>query len=416
MKTVSTVNDPATRFDQERQESSAPVERLASFNDAQRRFSELSRRTRNVLAHPVISLEPASRLRDHAVQTLALSRLVCDELQQAGSITNNISNLVELLNANEAQLNWLADRVHAAELFRPVAWKLRETMAAIVRGSETSCERLRSLAVEFLSAGQYGPDLNFETAADVTALGEIFVPAPEVAEPRSQQALMTAWCLIRLMKRESVAADTRQRMVIAALVQDVGYRLDGNAAITHREDFQPYHPATGAALLAGLSGLSSEVALLVGGHHERADGSGYPQRRTGANSSRREQQFAIAVRLAELLLDPSTAAVAIRTGVPLDVLAGVRLWHEMQRGAFHEALVREAVQSLRADLATAVEAAYPQQYRQFLEPLPRSGTHLGETRQDAAESAVNGPRFLQRRRSSQVAMGAPSATREGRQP
>lgn len=412
MKPVSTVNDPMTRLVPEPGETSAASNRLATFSDAQRRFSDLSRRTRDVLAHPVISLEPASRLRDHAVQTLTLSRLVCNELQQAGTITNDQSILVDLLNANEAQLNWLADRVHAAELYRPVAWKLRETMEAIVRGLETSCEKLRSIAAEFLAAVHYGPALTFQTAADVTALAEIFVPAPEVAEPRSQQALLTAWILFRWMKREAAPVESKQRMVTAALVQDLGFRLDSNSAITECDDFQPYHPATGAALLSGLNGLSAEVALLVGSHHERADGSGYPQRRSGLRSSRREQQLSIAVRFAELLLDSATATAAIATGESLDVLAGVRLWHETQRGAFHEALVRDAVESLRNGLATAIETAFPQHYRQFLEPLARPGVSPRETRQDLAESAVKGPRFLQRRQSRDLRSS--SQLREGR--
>lgn len=414
MKTVSTVNDPTTPLVPEPGATSAASNRQATFTNAQRRFSDLSRRTRDVLAHPVISLEPASRLRDHAIQALTLSRLVCNELQQAGAITNDQSILVDLINANEAQLNWLADRVHAAELYRPVAWKLRETMHAVVRGLETSCEKLRSIAAEFLAAGQFGPVLNFETAADVTALAEIFVPAPEIAEPRSLQALLTASILQRWTKRESAPVEARQRIVIAALVQDVGFRLDSNTAITDREDFQPYHPATGAALLAGLTGLSAEVALLVGSHHERADGSGYPQRRSGTRASRREHQFAIAVRLAELLLDPETSAAAIATGEPLDVLASVRILHETKRGAFHEALVREAVQSLREGLMTAVDVAYPQHYRQFLEPLPRSGMSIRDARQDVGESAVKGPRFLQRRRTGAMRTSAP--TRGERQP
>ena len=71
-------------------------------------------------------------------------------------------------------------------------------------------------------------------------------------------------------------------LAVAALLHDVGKlqvpeAILKKAAPLSREEFAVIkrHPADGAALLAHIGGFTDELAL-VRGHHERLDGSGYP--------------------------------------------------------------------------------------------------------------------------------------------
>lgn len=70
---------------------------------------------------------------------------------------------------------------------------------------------------------------------------------------------------------------------IAALVHDVGLRPLGYAQVLRTEQLPDgemqivrQHPVVGAALVAR-SALGPEIASIVYAHHERVDGTGYPQ-------------------------------------------------------------------------------------------------------------------------------------------
>lgn len=70
---------------------------------------------------------------------------------------------------------------------------------------------------------------------------------------------------------------------IAALVHDVGLRPLGYAQVLRSEQLPDgemqivrQHPVVGAALVAR-SALGPEIAAIVYAHHERVDGTGYPQ-------------------------------------------------------------------------------------------------------------------------------------------
>lgn len=376
---------------------------------AQQRFREISRRTRELWQHPLFATESNSRLRTHGVQALALSRSVCDELLQ--TTEGKHSSLSDLLDANESLLDWLTDRVHAAELYRPIALKLCDVQRDITRGTESTVASLASLAAEFAAAVKHGPQLSFENAADVSSLEEIFLPPREDDHQRCSQTLLTAWWLVNSVEREGLSAEKTQRLLLAALAQDIGKQVESPTI----HAFQPYHPATGAAMLAGLTDAPAEVAMLVGAHHERCDGSGFPQRLIGSRFSPMAQRLASAVRFAELIVDSKTASATMKTGEPLDLLAGIRLWQEALRGAFDQALIRDVLETVRDGLAKAVEAGYPQHQRLLVEQPASIEQRLGTHRLDREHTAMSKPKFLQRRRSS-TAISNPRTFMEDRTP
>lgn len=88
---------------------------------------------------------------------------------------------------------------------------------------------------------------------------------------------------------------------LAALLHDIGQvHLPRNllrkpGAYTAAEQrLMQAHPQLGATMLAQMSGISPEACRLVAEHHERLDGSGYPQGLRGSTLSTLSQTVAIA--------------------------------------------------------------------------------------------------------------------------
>jgi HD-GYP domain-containing protein (c-di-GMP phosphodiesterase class II) len=119
--------------------------------------------------------------------------------------------------------------------------------------------------------------------------------------------------------RESGLDEGRSREVrLAALLMDVGLlwvpddvllvppeRLNSLGRL-HLEE----HPAAGEEVLAGLPGLG-EAARWVRWHHERPDGTGYPDRLRGAWVPLEARILAVASLYASLVLDgPNSPALA----------------------------------------------------------------------------------------------------------
>jgi hypothetical protein len=119
--------------------------------------------------------------------------------------------------------------------------------------------------------------------------------------------------------RESGLDEGRSREVrLAALLMDVGLlwvpddvllvpeeRLNSLGRM-HLEE----HPAAGEEVLAGLPGLG-EAARWVRWHHERPDGTGYPDRLKGAWAPLESRILAVASLYASLVLDgPNAPALA----------------------------------------------------------------------------------------------------------
>lgn len=398
-----------------------------------RQFGEISQRTRWLWNRSEFQTAAVPHIARLGEQSLSLSRMICDELV-AHTVNAGIflpvplEVLEELLAANAVMLDWIMHRLDAVAAFTPIATELRCLVEAIVVGNERTFRPMRSLAAEFISLVEEGPELSFRTTADAAVLSEVFGPAGAHRADWFAQSLFTGWLLARSTARGEFSSDMRHRLVMAALAQDFGGWTDPVRQATSNDPrigmprLPPYHPSTGAAMLSGLSDTPAEVSLLVGAHHERCDGSGFPQRLSGARFTPSAQRLAWTVRLAELLLDPLTSELAINVNESVDTLAGVRLWREVTRGAFDPQVGRDWLQSIRPGLADEVITLFPQLQRRFVDPphrqvpMPHAGG-MGPRRLDgtSASEAVAAPQFLRRggriaSRSGPIA----AATREDR--
>ena len=176
-------------------------------------------------------------------------------------------------------------------------------------------------------------------------------------------------------------------------------------------------------MLSGLADTPAEVAMLVGAHHERCDGSGFPQRLSGSRFSLSTQRLAWAVRFAELVLDPVTATCAAEMGDALDTIAGTRLWREVIRGAFDQPAVRDWFQAIRPGLADEVIALYPKHQRHFIDlphrqiPVPHTqGVRQHSDGGNSGHDSIPEPQFLRRGRRLVIGAVPASHRREEGQP
>jgi len=98
------------------------------------------------------------------------------------------------------------------------------------------------------------------------------------------EGLIAARVLVWTLNGEPRAAERLPQFVLAALLQDVGRMLESRSGSQKRrlsvkriEWFKRNHPSIGAALLGAIRGAPVGLALMVGQHHERLDGRGFPR-------------------------------------------------------------------------------------------------------------------------------------------
>jgi response regulator RpfG family c-di-GMP phosphodiesterase len=92
---------------------------------------------------------------------------------------------------------------------------------------------------------------------------------------------------------------TRRTIEVAARLHDVASGFCGSQALSKiklddvERDAVRRHPELGAAIVLG-AGLPDEVAMAVRGHHERWDGSGYPDNLPGEKAPLAARIIAVA--------------------------------------------------------------------------------------------------------------------------
>ncbi|MDP1797740.1 MAG: HD domain-containing phosphohydrolase [Planctomycetaceae bacterium] len=400
---------------------SEPVDETAANSErlerCHRQFREISQRTRNLWKRAEFHPDSVPRIARLGQESLSLSRMICDELiahtVNAGIFLPVPMDVLEdLLAANETMLDWLTDRMDATATFSPVATRLKHIVEGIVSGKEHSSRSVRALSAEFVFAVRHCPELSFQTAADAGAHFEIMTPIGDGRGGWFAQSLLAAWFLSRTTSQNGTPSEVDQRLTMAALMQDLGGWTEAARLSLRQNDphgivprLPPYHPSTGAAMLSGLADTPAEVTLLVGAHHERCDGSGFPQRLSGSQLSFATQRLTWAVRFAELILDPLTAASAIESGDAVDTIAGVRLWREVARGAFDQQATRDWLQAIRHGLTEEVLALFPKHQLRFVDqphrsiPLPHvQGLEVAKPAEQPQGEGIPEPQFLRRGR------------------
>ncbi len=395
-----------------------------------RKFRDISQRTRALWKRPEFQPDGVPRIMRLGEESLSLSRMICDELV-AHTVNAGIflpiplDVLEELLAANSVMLDWLTERMDAVAVYAPLAAHLKNVVEGITSGRQKSSRELRALTMDFIAAVANGPILMLHTAVDARAQFDILSPAGDSRSGWFAQGMLAASFLTRTMSKDGAPTESSQRLAMSALVQDLGGWWNASLLTPKLNDpresiprLPPYHPSTGATMLSGLADTPAEVAMMVGAHHERCDGSGFPQRLSGSRFSSATQRLAWAVRFAELVLDPLTAACAVESGDALDTVAGTRLWREVVRGAFDQHAVRDWFHAIRPGLVDEILSLFPKHQRRFVDlahrqiPAPHSQTARSNSN---SHDAVPKPQFLRRGRRT-ISGGVPIANRrqEGR--
>ncbi len=351
---------------------------------------------------------------------LALSRLLAEEFQRPDHAPRE--TIRQLLAASAADLKVVEQQLTLCDLVHEVAEQLHPLVDQLVYGGETSVRRLLNLTDELTTS-----------MSDYRG-GLALVPLDALQLEQSLEATgwtRGSWFVQSLLAARLTAEFTRELadvdrsaislVTAAALVQDIGAwhqsvspaASAGRPALAGRRRADPNHPAAGAALLAGLVDVPARLCLLVGEHHERVDGTGFPRRLAGTKVIREVRWLGLIVRFVELLTDPLTSELALDHGDPLFETAALRLWRDVRRGAFEETLAQRLMDALRAGLSADIATRYAGRQRRLVDsrhvvPAPRgrrseeaAGIEALRTDAAPAESAVGAPAFFRRQRDGQ---------------
>lgn len=374
-----------------------------------REFRRLTQRVRRLHQSPQLALHESFALQPTWRRTLELLQILTEHQSAAAS---NPAPLTELLAATDQALDVLEAHLALGEFTLGTAEQLHPIVDEIVHGAELSSRRLLNLAIELTTSLREAAPQPCLVPMPLFAPAAVLEQAGWARADWFAQAVMTARLAAGVLPAFEFDDDTRGWIMAAALVQDIGtwhqpYRYRHQKVLREgRQRPEPNHPATGAAIVNGLVDASVTLGLLVGGHHERIDGTGFPQRLAGHRLSREQQTLGLLTRLTELLTDPLTGQLAIDHEEPLELAAGLRLWREVRRGSFTEPLTRTALDQLRSGLTDEIDALYPTRVRRLVDvahqvPAPHgTDTKSGVETEAATESPpINPPAFLRRQRS-----------------
>lgn len=347
-----------------------------------RRFGEISAITRRHRQDGRLERPEYSALRTLSYECLLLTRLAHQELAQfdlSDGPTVAVELLERLLIENrsrlrtiDSQLNLIESTVSLAEVLRPVIEGVLSEDGFPARKFEPLLQQLEPRQLrEKVDQLVPWPGVSFELIFEQAGWRHPWFYAQTIHNARWTAAV-----------RSGLADDDfypRTGPIAAALLADVGllvtaltmrgmpFRKDPRGAAAFRR-----HPDISAAVISGISGASPEWALLAGQHHERLDGSGFPEGCSGRQLSSATRGFTAALRWSELLLQSSTAVTATEA---LAVSAEA-LWRETQRGAFDASIVTRMFSVVHAEWAAALPAGDLSQIKVLLDPAHAlSGPH-----------------------------------------
>lgn len=169
-------------------------------------------------------------------------------------------------------------------------------------------------------------------AADGLALASRLVAASDLRDGRGATHAAAASVYAGDIAREMGLGEARaDELRLAALLMDVGLLLvPDEVLLTPQEKLNSLgrarleeHPAKGEEILGAVPGLPPEAARWVRWHHERADGTGYPDRLRGAWIPQEARILAAASFYASLVLDGPTAPALTPSRARREVVAEI---------------------------------------------------------------------------------------------
>ncbi|MBI1349288.1 hypothetical protein GC163_23710 [bacterium] len=404
------VSDWRRRFQVARQ---LPAQGAVSSDSMSETFRFLTRRTRDVHRSPWVTEPALKHLQLCLQQTLNLTQILLEELPQAGDCRwqgfwNELAGLVD------RQLHEIEQQIAACELIHEGSERLQELVFPVIEGRMTSGLELINFAKEWQSVLKHQAGEFPLIFPDPSGLAVVLANRGETHTHWLVHALLSAQ-FVSALTPVSVLYDEQclLNLTVASLTQDWGawhaacYWPKTDPVERQLARREPAHPAIGASVLAGLTDLPAFVTLLVGTHHERLDGTGYPQRISGPRFRPAMQWLAIIVRFVELLTDPVTSHMATGQNERLLNLTAVRFWREVRRGAFAEPLARQFLDAIEPRLSEQIANRFADHLSRLVDSRHDIPAPLGRLDQQASESAetvVPPPAFL-RRQSGQRPIG-----------
>lgn len=205
------------------------------------------------------------------------------------------------------------DRLVAHKLLKPIEQSLVACKAPdakrLVSLAYDECRRIPSLAPLMEQPAVLERMQGF--------LGGIAIPAPlalrlavmQDSRPKLfQHSLIVSMVAMVLGVREELPLGDLQALAIASIFHDVGELsiapelfADGHRLTDDEHRYLFTHPITGFLMLRDFRELPKGAAQAVLQHHERLDGSGYPNRAAGAQITRLSRSLAVAESVASLL-------------------------------------------------------------------------------------------------------------------
>lgn len=163
------------------------------------------------------------------------------------------------------------------------------------------------------------------------------------------QAINCAVYSVLLARRVGVPAGSVLRDIgRGALLHDIGkvrvpnQILDKPGPLDDREwEIMQRHPSTGCDLVQAAVGGEATYLHILRDHHERADGSGYPEGRRGSQVAIDSQMVAIT--------DAFVALTSVRPySPPTSAADALHTMRHVMRGQFHDGLLKEFIALLAA--------------------------------------------------------------------
>lgn len=365
------------------------------------------------LASP--GLSPVRLLLDESLQ---LMRFAVGELRGSGAIgpsPNQFELLQELAFEVEELLQVVTEQRRLAERLSVDAELLHRILEELLGTRSPRSNLIWELADRVASQAQRTEDARQALRLPGVSLVE---GLPRAAWPLAWfyvESLESArWAALAIPHARELRADERRLVLSGLLLRDLGWlrliptgrRLDEPLVEHELRRRAMRHPGAAAALVAGIADIPRRLPLIIGQHHERLDGSGYPAGTQGHLLCPLSRWVLTTTRFQEILTTRFRQA-----DVSLDEAlqqTGVEFWQEVIRGRLDQSVAERLLDSLQSGLALRVAAAAGDGRQTEIDGAHRlSGPHKARPlplppRAPAAEAgsaAVRPPMFLRKQRN-----------------
>ena len=257
-------------------------------------------------------------------------------------------------------------------------------------------QQVRHLLVGLVNQVKQAKDLT-QVEVPVLALQDVTKQAcDEVAKQNQGFLLYPAWgtltdrfiagvvniaCVAARVGVEMVDKDAARHLFLAALLQDLGTWVTDRAA---------EHVAVSLSIVRSYRELSAWVKHIVADHHERLDGSGYPQGKKEPDLHLLPRIMQVAVAYVELVQDPRNPTLPHEAQEHLMAEAGVLFdWNAVQtlRRVVPGYPTGSVVRLSTSQLGVVVHPGPPSLNRPRVRVLSKKGDRKGERAQEAPEGA-----------------------------